>query len=70
MTFDTLLDAIETLSLEKQRDLLVLLQHRLREARREEIARNANAAEALFADGALPLGSVDDFLVDLETNPL
>ena len=40
MTFDSLLDSINALPVERQMVLVKMLQQRLREYRREEIAHN------------------------------
>jgi hypothetical protein len=66
ITFDSLLDSIDTLPLERQIELVDVLQKRLREYRREEILRNANEAEALFDAGRLEVGTIDDFLAEFE----
>jgi hypothetical protein len=53
MTFDSLLDSIDALPVERQMALVKMLQQRLREYRREEIAHNTVEAEALFDAGML-----------------
>ena len=65
MTFDSLLEEIETLPSERQETLVEVLQYRLRERRRQEIARHAREARELFYAGRLPRGSVDDLVRDL-----
>jgi hypothetical protein len=67
ITFDGLLDTIDALPVERQKDLVDVLQQRLKEYRREEIARNAIEAEALFDAGRLAVGTVDDFLAEFES---
>ena len=65
MTFDNLLEEIETLPSERQETLVEILQHRLHEQRRQEIARHAKEARELFYAGRLPRGTVDDLVRDL-----
>ena len=67
ITFDSLLDTIDALPMERQKALVDVLQQRLREYRREEIARNAIEAEALFDAGRLTVGTADDFLAEFES---
>ena len=64
LTFGELLDTIAELPVEWQETLVDLVQLRLREQRRKEIARNAAEARAQFAAGQLPRGTVDDLLAD------
>ena len=65
MTFDSLLEEIETLPSERQETLVGILQHRLQERRRQEIARHAKESRELFYAGRLPRGTVDDLIRDL-----
>lgn len=66
LTFDALLDTIEQLPVEQQETLVEVIQKRLIELRRQQIAQNAAEARQLFADGQLPTGSVDDLMADAE----
>jgi hypothetical protein len=54
------------LPVEQQETLVEVLQKRLVELRRQAIAQNAAEARQLYASGALPAGSVDDLLADLD----
>jgi len=65
LTFEALLDTIAALPVERQETLVDLVRHRLNEQRRNEIARHAAEARALFAAGQLPRGTVDDLVADL-----
>jgi ribosomal protein S4 len=65
LTFDELLDTIDRLPLEQQETLLNVLQKRLIELRRQEIAQNAKEARQLYFTGKLPTGNVDDLLADI-----
>ena len=62
------LDMVEALPLERRWELVDLIRRRLVEARRQEIARNAAEARSALAAGRLPRGSVDDLLVDAQTD--
>ena len=53
MTFDSFLESINPLPVERQMALVKMLQQRLREHRREEIAHNAVEAETIFDAGML-----------------
>jgi hypothetical protein len=67
LTFNELLDSIEQLPIDQQETLVDLLQRRLVELRRLEIARHAAEARQLYAAGSLPSGSVDELLADLDS---
>ena len=67
MTFDELLDGVEALSFERQEALVEIVRMRLHERRREEIRRNAEMARADFEAGRLPCGSVEDLMLDLDS---
>ena len=66
LTFDELLDTIDRLPIEQQETLLDVLQRRVVELRRQQIAYNAAEARQLYHTGELPQGSVDDLLADLD----
>ncbi len=66
ITFDTLLEEIDALPVERQEMLVDIINKRLAEKRRHEIACNAREARTLFDKGELPSGSVDDLMKDLE----
>lgn len=68
LVFDELLDTIAELPVERQETLIDLVRLRLREQRRNEIARNAAEARAQFAAGQLPRGTVDDLLAELSAD--
>ncbi|PIU60685.1 MAG: hypothetical protein COS85_23180 [Armatimonadetes bacterium CG07_land_8_20_14_0_80_59_28] len=65
VTFDALLDSVSALPPERQETLIDLVRQRLSERRREEIARNAVEARALFASGSLPRGTVEDLMAEV-----
>ena len=64
--FDTLLEEIDALPVERQEMLMDIVRKRLAEARRREIAGNARTARELFEKGELPCGTVDDLMNDLQ----
>ena len=66
LTFDELLDSIDALPLEHQENLLSIVRGRLRERRREEIARYAHEAREMFHRGELPVGTEDDLMRALD----
>ena len=66
MTFDTLLEEIDALPVERQEVLMEIVRRRLAEKRRRQIAGHAREARELFEQRKLPRGSVDDLMKDLE----
>ena len=67
--FQQALDAVEKLPPEDQEKLIDLLQHRLVEWRRAEIARNAAATLQAVREGRARYGSVEDLKHDLLIEP-
>lgn len=63
--FQQALDVVEQLPPEDQETLIDLLQHRLMEWRRAEIARNADATLEAVREGRARYGSVEDLKSDL-----
>jgi hypothetical protein len=59
------LDIVEELPREDQEALVELVQHRLAEWRRAEIARNAESTLEAVREGRARYGSVDDLKRDL-----
>ena len=59
------LDAVEALPLEEQQTLVELIQHRLAEQRRDEIARSALDTLQAVREGRARYGSVEDLERDL-----
>ena len=66
MTFDELLDAAEALSLDEQADLVDVLQRRLAEQGRQQIADDVREARAEFERGGLRPMSVDDIMREID----
>lgn len=67
--FQQALDAVEKLPPEDQETLIDLIQHRLVEWRRAEIARNAAATLQAVREGRARYGSVEDLKHDLLSEP-
>jgi hypothetical protein len=63
------LDVVEELSMEEQETLVRVIEHRLVEWRRAEIARNAAATLQAVRDGSAGYGSVEDLKRDLASEP-
>jgi hypothetical protein len=65
--FNSVLNSIEALSPEDQEALITLVQKRLVETRRAEIAANIVQAKAEYQAGQVFRGTVDDIIAELET---
>jgi hypothetical protein len=61
------LDAIENMPIEDQMTVIEVLQHRLLELRRAEIARNALITRQKVREGHTRYGTVDDLKQDLKS---
>ena len=64
--FQQALDSIEQLPTEDQETLIEIVQRRLIEQRRAEIARNARATLQAFREGRARYGTIDDLRRDLD----
>jgi hypothetical protein len=65
VTFNEALDAIDALSIEDQEALIAILQKRLIDRRRAEIATHITQAKAEYQAGQVFWGSVEDAIADL-----
>lgn len=65
VTFDSILDAIETLSIDEQTTLLVIMQRRLSDRRRTEIAANIVQGKQDYQSGNVFRGTVNDAIAQL-----
>jgi len=65
LTFDSILDAIETLSTDEQTTLLVIMQRRLSDRRRTEIAANIAQGKQDYQSGNVFRGTVNDAIAQL-----
>lgn len=63
------LDAVAELSIEEQEELIALVQRRLAERRRTQIARNAAASLKAVQEGRAQFGSIEDLKRDLTSEP-
>ena len=63
--FQKAIDVVESLPYEDQQTLIELVQHRLVEMRRLEIARNATSALESVRAGRAQIGSLEDLKHDL-----
>ncbi|MDB9512267.1 hypothetical protein PN499_13830 [Kamptonema animale CS-326] len=65
VTFDSILDAIETLSIDEQTTLLFIMQRRLRDRRRTEIAANIAQGKQDYQSGNVFRGTVNEAIAQL-----
>jgi hypothetical protein len=65
ITLEQVLNSVEQLSLEQQEMLLSILQHRLIDARRQEIARDAKESITAFREGKLKPQPIEGILTQL-----
>jgi uncharacterized membrane-anchored protein YjiN (DUF445 family) len=63
--FNEILERVDKLSEEEQEMLTDIIRNRLRERRREEIARNAKETYQALKEGRAKTGTVDDIKRDL-----
>jgi hypothetical protein len=63
--FEQTLEMIDRLSVEDQVSLVEIVQRRLAEQRRAEIARNAQATLRAFKEGRAHYGTIEDLRRDL-----
>ncbi|MFW6358025.1 MAG: hypothetical protein ACOC0N_02235 [Chroococcales cyanobacterium] len=65
-SFQEIIEATEALSVAEQEMLLDILQKRLREQKRENLAKEIKEIRQDYDKGNVKFGSVDDFLLDLD----
>lgn len=65
VTFDSILDAIETLSTDEQTTLLVIMQRRLSDRRRTKIAANIAQGKQDYQSANVFRGTVNEAIADL-----
>ena len=68
MTLDQAIDTVNQLSLEQQEMLADILQNRLREIRRQQMADAAADTLAAFRQGTYKPQSAADIIADLESS--
>ena len=66
LSFDELLDTIDQLPIDQQETLVEVIQRRLIDLRRQEIAKHAAEARKLYSAGKLPKGTVEELMADLD----
>ncbi len=64
--FQQIIESVESLPLEDQEFLIDLLQKRLETQRRKELAEEIETVRKEFSEGNFQLGSVKDFLAELD----
>jgi hypothetical protein len=65
-SFDNVLESIESLSYEDQEALIAIIQRRLIENRRAEIAVNIAQSKAEYQTGKAFRGTVEDVIAELD----
>lgn len=65
MTFDEVLDIIDSLPAEQKESLLEIVRNRLIEERREKLAKGIKKARKEYERGDIRRGTVDDLMDDL-----
>jgi hypothetical protein len=63
--FEKVLDSVEALSVDEQETLIKLVEQRLAERRREEIAANIAQARAEYQTGQAFRGTVEEVISEL-----
>jgi len=66
-TFDSILDTIETLSIDEQTALLAIVHRRLSERRRTEIAANITQGKQDYQSGNVFRGTVNEAIAELNS---
>ena len=67
LTFDSILDAIETLSVDEQTNLLAIMHRRLSDRRRAEITTNIAQGKKDYQSGNVFRGTVDEAIAELNS---
>ena len=66
-TFQKVLEAIEALDPEDQAILVDIIQHRLKQQRRDELIKAVAEAREAYAKGEVRSGTVADLMAELES---
>ena len=64
-TLQQALDTVESLSFDQQAMLIEIIQHRLREQRRQELLSNVAQSEKDYSEGNVHGETVDDLMAEL-----
>jgi hypothetical protein len=67
ITFDAVLDAIESLPADEQAELLEVARRRLAERGRSRVIKDVGEGEAHFRDGTIAPASVDEIMREIES---
>ena len=65
VTFQEVLDIVESLPEYQQEDLIDIIRRRLIEQRRDKLAESIREAKEEYARGAVKKGTVDDLMKEL-----
>ncbi len=65
ITFQQAIDIVESLPQNQQEDLIIVLQRRMIEQKRESLVKSVREARAEYKKGKVKKGSVDDLLKEL-----
>jgi len=65
--FDNILNAVDALSVEDQRDLIEILRRRLVENRRDQLADDIRSATGEFADSKCRTANPEDLTSEIST---
>jgi hypothetical protein len=65
-TFDGVLDVIDSLSIPDQETLITVIQKRLSDRRRREIAANIRQAQEEYQSGQIFQGTIEEAIAELE----
>ncbi len=66
-TFQKVIEAIEALDPEDQAILVDIIQHRLKQQRRDELIKAVAEAREAYAKGEVRSGTVADLMAELES---
>jgi hypothetical protein len=66
VTFQKVLEIIESLPEEQRESLIEIVKHRLIEERRDRLAQTIKEARAEYRQGRVKKGTVDDLMRDLQ----
>ena len=64
-TFAEIMETVEQLSVDEKETLIDILQHRLRENKRQKIVKSVKEARREFEEGKTKTTSVDDIMKEI-----
>ena len=65
ITFNQILELVENLSIEEQKDLINIIRNRQIETRRNEIAENIRKSTQEYQKGQVFRGNIDEVIAEL-----